>query len=261
MVVASITQTDFYDNLRLMARSAVKPLLLTCLLYLAIGFYLSPASADIDTAAIFREHFALQPVLLLPAAAVILLSCLRVDVRITMLVSMLLACVLCCTSQNMPIESLRQLLVYGYKSGDSALQAMLGGGGIFSMEEPIIIISISCSYAGFFQHTDLLQDIQHGIGRLAQAITVHGSVVAVGTLTCMIACNQTLSSILTQQLCQTIVPDKHRMMLAIENTAIIIAALIPWNIACTVPLHTLGVPATSIFFACYLYLQPWGKYT
>ena len=38
------------------------------------------------------------------------------------------------------------------------------------------------------------------------------------------------------------------MMLAIENTAIIIAALIPWNIACTVPLHTLGVPATSLFF-------------
>lgn len=79
-------------------------------------------------------------------------------------------------------------------------------------------------------------------------------------LLCLVLSNQALSSILTQQLCRTLLPDKKQMMLAIENTAIIIAALIPWNIACSVPLHTLGIPSASVFFACYLYLQPWAAF-
>ncbi len=72
----------------------------------------------------------------------------------------------------------------------------------------------------------------------------------------MVTCNQTLSSILTQQLCDEIVTDKEVMMIAIENTTIVMAALIPWSIACSVPLSTLEAPMASIFFACYLYLQP-----
>lgn len=46
------------------------------------------------------------------------------------------------------------------------------------------------------------------------------------------------------------------MMIGIENTTIVIAALIPWSIACSVPLATIEAPSTAILCACYLYLQP-----
>ena len=60
LVVSSITQTDIYDNLILMAKSAIRPLLISCVLYLIIGIYISPSSLDIDTNSIFSEHFNLS---------------------------------------------------------------------------------------------------------------------------------------------------------------------------------------------------------
>ena len=40
------------------------------------------------------------------------------------------------------------------------------------------------------------------------------------------------------------------------GTDAIIPALIPWSIACAVPLATIGAPAKAIAFACFLYLLP-----
>ena len=261
LVVSSITQTDIYDNLILMAKSAIRPLLISCVLYLIIGIYISPSPLDVDTTSIFGEHFDLSGWTLLPALSVIIMSCLRIDVRKTMIVSLLLSCACCFLLQGMRADEIITMLIKGYTSPDKSLQSMLGGGGIFSMKEPGIIISLSCSYAGFFQHVDILKDVKKSIDRLSGAVTLRGSVIIVATLTSMIACNQTLSSILTQQLCSTLVPDKRQMMLAIENTAIVIAGLIPWSIACSVPLHTMGVSASAVFFAFYLFLQPFAGIT
>lgn len=46
------------------------------------------------------------------------------------------------------------------------------------------------------------------------------------------------------------------MALALENTVILLAALVPWNIAGSVPVMTLGVNSHCLFFAFYLYLIP-----
>ena len=178
-----------------------------------------------------------------------------------MIVSLLLSCACCFLLQGMRADEILTMLIAGYTSPVESLQSMLGGGGIFSLKEPGNIISLSCSYAGFFQHVDILKDVKKSIDRLSGAVTLRGSVIIVATLTSMIACNQTLSSILTQQLYSTLIPDKRQMMLAIENTAIVIAGLIPWSIACSVPLHTMGVSASAVFFACYLYLQPFAGMT
>ena len=44
--------------------------------------------------------------------------------------------------------------------------------------------------------------------------------------------------------------------LNIENTAVIIAPLIPWSIAGVIPLTLINAPTSSIFAAWYLYLIP-----
>ena len=41
---------------------------------------------------------------------------------------------------------------------------------------------------------------------------------------------------------------------------ILLAALIPWSIAGSVPLAASGAPLSSILFACYLYLLPLCSY-
>ena len=61
---------------------------------------------------------------------------------------------------------------------------------------------------------------------------------------------------LTDQLGSELEPDASRMALDLENSAVVVAPLIPWSIAGAVPLATIGAPLTSIFASFFLYLVP-----
>ena len=75
-------------------------------------------------------------------------------------------------------------------------------------------------------------------------------------LAAMVACNQTLTIILTHQLGADLEPDKSRFAIFLEDTAVVMASLVPWSIANVVPLTTSGAPANSALAACFLYLLP-----
>lgn len=61
---------------------------------------------------------------------------------------------------------------------------------------------------------------------------------------------------LTNEISGNVIPDKKERAMAIENTAVVIAPLVPWTVASLIPLGTIGAPTASILFACYLYLLP-----
>jgi len=46
------------------------------------------------------------------------------------------------------------------------------------------------------------------------------------------------------------------LMMDIENSVVTIAGLVPWCIACSVPLRMLGCSLSALPFASYLYLIP-----
>lgn len=62
--------------------------------------------------------------------------------------------------------------------------------------------------------------------------------------------------ILTNQICEGIYDRNEDLALALENTVIVIAALIPWSIAGSVPVMTVGSDSRCLWFAFYLYLLP-----
>ena len=68
----------------------------------------------------------------------------------------------------------------------------------------------------------------------------------------MIACNQTL----TIMLCDGVEPDRERFAIHLEDSAVLVAPLVPWSIAGGVPLASIGAPTASILFACFLYFVP-----
>ena len=72
----------------------------------------------------------------------------------------------------------------------------------------------------------------------------------------MVACNQTLTAILTHQLCRDIEPNEKELAIYLEDTAIVMASLVPWSIAGAVPLATVGAPIASMALACYHYILP-----
>lgn len=175
LVVATITKTDLFTNLHRMAVRAVVPFLLSCVFYGLAGFYSASGEVEISILAEFSEEFALSWLAFLPALVVIVMSLLRIAVWKTMLISITSAIGLCLFVQGMTLETLLPMLLTGYKSTNPALAPMLNGGGMLSMAGPAALITISCSYAGIFEKTDLLDSIKVGIRHLARSITRFGA--------------------------------------------------------------------------------------
>ncbi len=124
------------------------------------------------------------------------------------------------------------------------------------MVNVIAIICLSSSYFGIFNGTNMLESIQHSVEALAHKTTNFFTGTIVAIVAVMISCNQTLAVMLTYQLNKDIYHDDKKTASMLADTAIVIPPLVPWSIACAVPLAAVDAPVASILFACYLYLLP-----
>ena len=174
----------------------------------------------------------------------------------SMAASILAAFLISIFYQHAPLVQVLHDMVFGYRAAIPELSPMISGGGFISMLSPAVIVSLSSSYAGMFGETGLLRKLKTKIALIAERTIPFFATVLTSIVTTAVSCNQTLAVILTEQLCHELEPDRQRFAVDVENSTAIIAALIPWNIACAVPLATIGAPAGSILLACYLYLLP-----
>lgn len=260
LLVSTVTGTDLYRNIGNMVKTSLVPFAITCGVYAVLGM---EAAGDFDTTqiqALFAENFVLHPAALIPAAAIIVLSCFRINVKITMSVSILCGMAVAFLVQHASPADLLSIAVRGYQPENAEVAALLSGGGIQSMVKVFCIVCLSSSYSGMFNGTGLLSGFRGSLNRLSQKILPFGSILVTSILTVMISCNQTLAIMLTQQLCKDAEPDPETMASHLENTAVVIAPLIPWSIAGAVPLATVGAPTACILTACYLYLLPVWNY-
>lgn len=256
LLVAAITKTDIFTNCRLMVKTSIVPCLLTCAVYAAMGMLFQDGGAHHDAAGLFRQAFTLSWITLIPAALVIILSARRIDVKIIMVISTAAAAAIAVSTQQLtPLEVLTVCLL-GFHPADSALARLASGGGAVSMTDVVAIICISSSYAGMFSGTGFLRGIQGHMAALSRRATPFGAVIATSVATSMVSCNQTLATMLTHQLCQSVEPDPQRLAIHLENTVIVISALIPWSIACSAFLAIIDAPLASVPLACYLYFIP-----
>ena len=256
LLVATLTGTSLFENIKKMVYTAVVPFVITCGIYLLVGIKVHGSGEVPDLAAIFGKEFELSLLAVIPAAVLLLLSVCKVNVKITMITSIFLGLIVCLFVQKMHIVSVPKILLLGFTAEDSKVGTMINGGGIKSMLKVAAIVCISSAYAGIFQNTGLLTNIQAVISKIANRTTPFLAILLTATLTGMIACNQTLSIMLTDQLTKDAEKDKERFAIALENSAVIISPLIPWSIASAVVLGTIGSPVSSAVFACFLYILP-----
>lgn len=255
LLVADLTKTKVMDNIPEMMRTSLLPFALSLCLYFLLSLPLSrlePSGDDITEILYANFHIGLLP--LLPAFLMLLLSLMHLSTKTIMSISIISALVICLYSEDMDASAIPSLLLSGFVSKDDTAVSIINGGGLLSMANVALIVAISSSYSPILQETGLLDNIQHAIGKAK--IRPSLSITLVSTITCMIACNQTLATMLTHQLCSTLIKDKKKLAIALENTVIVIAALIPWSIAGSVPLTVIKAPNISILASFYLYLLP-----
>ena len=256
LLVSELTHTDIYDNIRQMMRIALVPFLLTVFLYLLAGLGGASSNPVPDIRAMFGSALQLHWPALIPALVIMILSLLRMKTKRTMAISILTAIPVCLWLQKMNAADILSLLVFGYHSPDPAVAALLDGGGIVSMIRVAVIVCLSSSYAGIFKGTRMLDSLKAQIASLGSKMSAFGGVLLVSVVTSAISCNQTLSIMLTNQLCEDLMPDTRQRAIALEDAPELIAPLIPWSIAGAVPLATIGADSICLLAACYLYLVP-----
>lgn len=256
LLVADLTGTDIFNNIRRMMKSAFVPFLLSAGIYLALGFVFSGSGETQDLRALFGKEFALHPLALLPALAILALSLFRVPVRQAMGASILCAIPLCLFLQHRTAAELVKTAIFGFHAASGEVAAMLDGGGILSMLEVGGIVCLSGSYSVIFQKTGLLDGVRQRLEKLAGRLGSYAVTLLTSIVACAVTCNQSFSTILCSQLCGGLYGERSDLALDLDDSVVLVAAAIPWSIACSVPLTMIGAPASAVAFACYLYLIP-----
>lgn len=256
LLVSTLTSTDIYSNIRAMVRSAVVPFALSCLIYLMVGMNISRSGDMLDVSGMFRTEFSITPWCLIPAALILVLACFRVKVKTTMLVSIIAAVIIALTHQPMDASALFKALIFGYEPISPDLKSIISGGGIVSMLRAAAIVCISSCYSGIFEKTGLLNALRAPIGSISSAFGNFTAMLLTSIPVVAISCNQTLAIMLTHQLTSHLTLSDSRRALNLENSAVVVAPLIPWSIAGAVPLSSVGAPMLCILGACYLFLLP-----
>lgn len=239
-----------------MMKTSLVPFLISCILYVVLAGGMT-AEPDPTVTALFEENFSLNWITVMPAVLMLLLALLRIDVKIAMGVSIVVASAVAIMIQGIALKDLVCILWTGgvFEKG-SRLAVLLDGGGISSMIEVSAIVLISASYSGIFSATPLLSGVKDKLKQTAAKLTPFGTVIITSILSSAVSCNQSLGTILTWQICDDLYHDKEELAIALENSVILIAALIPWAIAGAVPVATIGAEMTCLVAAFYLYLVP-----
>lgn len=264
-LVASVTHTSLYNNLRNMVISSLWPLILSLGFYTSLALFYPVRLVDSPIAAELPKVFDLSPAVLLPAAAILLLALLRVNVNLSMLVSIGLSFAIAHHLQHYSLLQIVRFTLFGYHlDGNTPLQTILLGGGLLPMLKATLVVLLSTAFAGMFAGSRVLSGIDIWLNRIRTRRQLGGATVAIATLTNLFGCTQTIAILLTGQIMQPHyraywraepVSDE-QLALAIEDTAVVIAPLIPWNIAGLIPATVLAVGPGFIPYMAYLLLLP-----
>lgn len=122
---------------------------------------------------------------------------------------------------------------------DNLIGYLFTGGGWISIINSILIVFFSSAFAGIFEGAKLLVEVERGVTFLFHTVGGYVTNLIVSTTVSAAACNQTLAILLSAQIQNRLYTgEQARTILALrlENTVILISALIPWNIALSLPL-------------------------
>lgn len=259
-LVAAITDTKLYDDIRYMTKSALLPYGASLVFYGILSWLNPIGTVDETMMNALCTEFDLSFWTVIPAVIMIVLPLLRCPLFISMGASGLCAALVSVFVQHISLAEVLRIAVFGYAPEGGMLAQVITGGGITSIGMSIIMVTAAGIFTGLLQGMGILNGIQ---ARLKAMSEKQGRIRVsnlIGIVCPMIFCNQTTSNIVHAQLMKDIYPanEQGRLELAcdINNTSVLWAGLIPWSVACSIPLGCLGVGLGALPFSFLLYAIP-----
>ena len=262
LLTANVTGTEIYSNVRNMLRTTWLPLLMSCVVYLVVGFCFSDVSREVgpfsaqNVRELFTQEFSLSLWGVLPAILMVVLSVLRVRSSRVLLSSTICAFVVALLVEHRDVASLLNFLVYGFHSQMPELGKMINGGGLLSMVNVFLIVVIAGCFSGIFKGTELLSPLKKCVQFLEVRTNSFTAMLIASIIAACVSCNQTLTIILTNQLTCSAKLSPDRQALNLYDSAVTVIALVSWSVATSIVLVAAQAPSSSVFCACFLYLLP-----
>jgi len=259
-MVAGITNTKIFDNVKLMMKTAILPLALTTLIYVFLSITHPISHVDTGLISKLEETFNLSLWAFLPAIFMLVLPLLKVGVIKAMAASIVSGVLVAWPVQGVPLLEVLKICVLGYTSPNNDIGAILNGGGLISMIEIAIILIISSAYSGIFACTHILDELQGKITNWAYIIGRFPVMLLMSLASSAVLCNQTIATLICNDLMESTYLDhggnREELAIDMENSVILIACTLPWCIGCSVPLAFMGADMSSMPYAAYMYLVP-----
>ncbi len=259
-LVATVTGTDLYSNLRAMVKSALVPMGLCFLLYGILSPRYPLTAGEGGLLAMMEAQFTLSWLCVIPAVLMLVLPLWKVPVRRAMALSILSAAALSVFLQGMTFGQTLSVCVLGYRPENVQLAPILSGGGLLSMAKVSGIILLSGTYSGIFEGTRMLDGLQEKLGVLAKKLSCFGLMLPVSAAVTAVFCNQTIGVMMVRQLLGPVYEkqgeSRETLALDIADSLVVLVGLCPWCIACAVPLEMLDVGPEALPWAAFLYLLP-----
>ena len=153
-----------------------------------------------------------------------------------MLVSIVAASAIAIIVQQYKLIEVLRFIVLGFQlDSPGPLQNILKGGGLISMWQASLVAFISCALSGIFNGTNMLKSIENILMRAKTRYMLFIYTAITSVVTAAFGCNQSISTVLTHNLMNKSYEDKnvnsYQLAIDLENTGVVLAALIPWNFA------------------------------
>lgn len=260
-LVANLTKTNIFTNIKNMIYSSIIPFFMSLVFYYMLSKSQTLEILNNNLSVELLKTFKINFVMLIPAILILVLSLCKVKINVSILISIISASILALLFQDHQLKDVIYYIIFGFKlNTQGPLQDIIKGGGIVSMLRASLVIFVSCSIAGIFEGVNLFGKLKNSLLQMKlKGHKLFGMTTIISILTAAFGCNQSISTVMTNEIMNDCYNNisSYEFALHLENSGILIAALIPWNIAALVPTTTMNVSTTGyIPYAFYLYVLP-----
>ena len=272
----AVAGTDLFSHIGHMVWTTFPSIIIALILYAIIGFNIdSSASAD-DLAITMRlitENFTINPLMLLPIVALLVMAQRKMPPIPTILVGALIGIILALVFQSSAILKLAgdtpnlmlglfkgvwQTLFDGFvlNSGNATLDDLMTRGGMSSMLNTIWLVLCALMFGAVMEHTGLLQCL---VDYMLSFVHSTGSLIATTVATCiganLITSDQYIAIVLPGRMYKMEYQirnlDPKNLSRTLEDAGTVTSPLVPWNTCGAYMSGTLGVATFAYLPYCF----------
>ncbi|RXI95538.1 hypothetical protein DS745_24100 [Anaerobacillus alkaliphilus] len=239
-------------------------LLFSALFYFILGFFVKPTNVieNLAVTNLLEDYFHISLVTLLPIIVLFGSILLKVRTIYALGFGVLTGIALALFFQSQGIMEVMQNLGYGYHHENQGLEEVLRGGGILTMGQLFLFITLASMMNGILDKAKLFEVFMKKMFEKAYSLTSYTArTVVIGILFAIVGCNQAFPVMLTgRSLKKTWVEagyNQEDLGRVVCDSALVTSGLVPWNMVAILSAAAIGVATLDyVMFAAFLWLGP-----